>query len=147
MECGSTCRCTRHHPPDGHWPRARAELWINVGHSYWSIVTSGSSSFASLLHNKGVCLVIIQNNHFLITFEASNLPKCHFTKCCSQKKKKKWWIILTKENNQVPKVAFAVQASLRLRASLADSFSFQGLSFLYIWCEIKRKPNFPKEKR
>ena len=39
-----------------------------------------------LLHNNGIWLVIIQFHHFIITFKASNLPKCHLIKCCVQKK-------------------------------------------------------------
>lgn len=41
--------------------------------------------FTCLLHNNSIRPVIIQFHHVIITFKASNLPKCHLTKCCAHK--------------------------------------------------------------
>ena len=136
------------HLPSGHSPRAEAGLQIDVGHNYWSII-AGSSSFTCLSHSKGVWLVIIQNNHFLITFEASNLPKCHLTKCCAQKERERNDKLTSqrkKKKKQIPQIALAVKAFSAFCASSADSFSFQGLFFLYILVRKEKKVQFSKAK-
>lgn len=127
------------HCPGGGSPRAKAGLQIDAGRNYCSII-AGSPSFTCLLHSKRVWLVIIQSNHFLITLEGSDLPKCHLTKCCAQKREEKWQIILNKRkqpnspNSPCSKSFFPVFC-----ASSADSFSFQGLFFLYILVQKEKK--------
>lgn len=96
-----------------------------------------------------VRLVVIQSHQFLITSETSSLPKGHLTKGHAQAQKKKRRIIFIKENNRIPRTAFAANGSLASCAPTADSFSFQGLFFFFfprtLWCKRKRKTNSPKQ--
>ena len=72
--------------PGGDSPEPRQ---IDAARNYWAII-AGSPSVTCLFHSKCVWLVIIQNNHFLITLEGSDLPKCHLTKRRAQKREEKW---------------------------------------------------------
>lgn len=134
------------HRPGGGSPRAKADLQIDAGRNYCSII-AGSPSFTCLLHSKCVWLVIIQSNHFLITLEGSDLPKCHLTKCCAQKREEKWQIILTKENNQIPQIALAVKAFFLFSVlHLLIHPPFKACSSCTFWCKRKRKSSFPMQR-
>lgn len=48
-----------------------------------SVVTGTLSPDTCLGNHRAVRMAIIENNHFLLTFETINLIKCHLTKFCA----------------------------------------------------------------
>lgn len=146
---GSTHRCGDTALPGRPWRSAQAGPQVPKGHasSCW-VMASFFITPPPHAPGNAVRLVVIQSHHFLITSETSSLPKGHLTKGHAQAQKKKRRIIFTKENNRIPRTAFAANGSLASCAPTADSFSFQGLFFFFprtLWCKRKRKTNSPKQ--
>lgn len=144
---GSTHRCGDPALPGRPWRSAQARPQIPKGHASCWVMASFFITPRPVPGN-AVRLVVIQSHHFLITSETSSLPKGHLTKGHAQAQKKKRRIIFTKENNRIPRTAFAANGSLASCAPTADSFSFQGLFFFFprtLWCKRKRKTNSPKQ--
>lgn len=131
-------------PPWWRLSRAKAGLQIDAGRNYCSC-SWFSIIHLSLLHSKRVWLVIIQSNHFLITLESSDLPKCHLTKCCAQREEKCANYPYKRKQPNSPNSPCSKAFSC-FCASSADSFSFQGLFFLYILVQRKRKSSFPLQR-